>query len=381
LIGNHFISSRGSHGYEIEVDEIMSKGFSEKKKLYQRVVIPLRKSLRFHFIFETSRFIKRRSETLHVSIEGYDLDIIIHGSHTEKPFLIIDSRQKISHDLFSDYAFSCLVALGYMTGRFVQDEGMYFSYTTKDMREHCAFKYLGLRDSIYSIFHPVNTNPYGFSMRGPKADKLRNSMEVLSSEQFSAFCTLTHQETNFRATLIILQEAVKQSIFSFAITMAVVLESLTNIYAENTPDDFIIVKKPKVSKKILKELRAVVSANKDELGELEGKVLEKINQLNQSPNIVKLAKPFEMLGFALNEQDKRIIERRNDLLHGRLNLDYQNNDTGADREMYLIATKLYTLINVLILKRVGYSGYIVNWPVYNKHVHKVNLKEELFRRI
>lgn len=381
LIGSHHIFSRGSHGYEIKVGEIMAKGFSEKRKLYQRVVIPLRKSITFHFIFETSRAIKHRTETLHVSIEGFDLDIMVHGGHTENPFLIIDSRQKIGHGLFSDYAFSCLVSLGYMTGRFVQNEAMYFSYATKDMKEHCAFKYLGLRDSIYSIFHPTYTNPYGFNMEETKAEKLRRSMQVLSAKQFSDLCTLTHQETNFRATLIILQEGFKQSIFSFAITMAVVLESLTNIYVQNNPNDFIIVREPKVSRKILKELRTVVSANKAELGELEAKVLEKVNQINQVSNKVKLTKPFEMVGFALNEWDEKIIQRRNDLLHGRLKLDYQSDDEGADREMYLIATKLYTLINILILKRVGYSGYIVNWPVYNKHVHKVNLKEELFRRI
>jgi hypothetical protein len=87
-----------------------------------------------------------------------------------------------------------------------------------------------------------------------------------------------------------------------------------------------------------------------------------------------------MLGFILNEDDVNVIERRNDLLHGRLSLDETDIDK-ADRELYLIATKLYTLINVLILKQIGYSGYIVNWPVYNKHVHKKKLKEEVFRQI
>lgn len=109
--------------------------------------------------------------------------------------------------------------------------------------------------------------------------------------------------------------------------------------------------------------------------------MESINQINQIPNIVKLTKPFEMLGFELNEDDKMVIKRRNDLLHGRLSLNHGADTDAADREMYFIASKLYTLINVLILKQINFSGYIVNWPVHNRHIHKRELKEDIFRKI
>jgi hypothetical protein len=71
-----------------------------------------------------------------------------------------------------------------------------------------------------------------------------------------------------------------------------------------------------------------------------------VNQINQVSNKIKLSQPFELLGFDLNADDLRMIERRNDLLHGRLSLNYDDDIEKEDSELYLIATKLYTLVNV-----------------------------------
>lgn len=371
-------------GFEAEVGVIKSKEFSEKKKQYQRLIIPVKKKISFFFIIEDRTF---ETPTLHsrgcvrANFENYFIDIFPYTDKEKKDFLILDCPVKISHDEFGDAAFACLVTLGYLTGKLTQNEGVYFSYSKKEMIIPTALKFSSFRPSINSMHHPVSSNPYGFKVRGRKGDRLNKKMNPISEIEFSKLCQLVFNKTDLRAALLLLMEVLKESIFTMAAGMAVILETLTNLYAKENPDYFIYVKQPKISSAILKELRFVITNHKAEIGDVTEKLIDKVNQINQVSNKIKLSKPFELLGFILNEDDKRIIERRNDLLHGRLSLNYDDDIEKADSELYLIATKLYTLVNVLILKQIGFSGYIINWPVYNKHVHKQKLKEEVFRMI
>jgi hypothetical protein len=249
------------------------------------------------------------------------------------------------------------------------------------MNDPIALKFSSFRPSINSIHYPVDSNPYGFKVKGKKGDRLYKKMKPISEIEFSKLCQQVYTKPDLRAALLLLMEVLKESIFTMAAGMAVILETLTNLFAKENPEYFVYVKQPKVSTAILKELRSVITNNKEVIGDSAERLIEKINQINQVSNKIKLTKPFEMLGFELNEDDKKVIERRNDLLHGRLSLDYGEDIDKADNELYFIATKLYTLINVLLLKQVGFSGYIINWPVYNKQVHKMKLKEDVFRKI
>jgi hypothetical protein len=379
-----FTTNSFRDGFEAEVGVIKSKEFSEKKKQYQRLIIPVKKKVSFFFIIEDRIF---ETPTLHsrgcvrANFENYYFDIFPYSDKEKNDFLIIDCPVKICHDEFGDAAFACLVTLGYLTGKLTQNEGVYFSYSKKEMITPIALKFSSFRPSISSIQHPVYSNPYGFKVRGIKGDRLNKKMNPISEIEFSKLCQQVFNKTDLRAALLLLMEVLRESIFTMAAGMAVILETLTNLYSKENPDYFVYIKQPKVSKAILNELRLVVNNHKEQLGELTEKIIDGINRINQVPNAIKLIKPFELLGFELNETDKKVISRRNDLLHGRLSLDYTDDIEKADSELYLIATKLYTLINVLILKQIGFSGYIINWPVYNKHVHKQKLKEEVFRMI
>jgi hypothetical protein len=380
-----FTTNLFANGFEAEIGVIKSKNFSEKRKQYHRLIIPLKKKTSFFFILEDRTF---ETTTMHsrgcirANFLNLYLDIFNYADKEKNNFLIIDCPLKVSHADFSDTAFACLVALGYLTGKLIQNEGVYFSYTKKEMIIPAALQFCSLRPSIDSLHHPVNSNPYGFNVKGRKGDKLYKKMKPVSELEFSKLCQQVYYKTDLRAALLLLMEVLKESIFTMAAGMAVILETLTNLFAKENPDYFIHIKQPKVSSVILDELRSVITKHENTIGgEATTKLIELINQINQVSNKTKLTKPFEIMGFELNADDIHVIERRNDLLHGRLSLNHDNNIEKADNELYLIATKLYTLINVLTLKQIGFSGYIINWPVYNKRVHKIKLNEEVFRKI
>lgn len=85
--------------------------------------------------------------------------------------------------------------------------------------------------------------------------------------------------------------------------------------------------------------------------------------LNRPTNNQKLMQPFEALGIELTEPQRKAIKRRNKLLHqGRL-LDPEvvAADPESWREAYAVEMHLYTAINLLLLKRMGYSGPVIDW--------------------
>jgi hypothetical protein len=379
-----FVNRLTGVGFEVQVGIIRDKKFSDKNKQYQRLIIPCEKEISFfniieEKIYETKSF--RNRGCVSTNFKNFSLDIYCYTELKDTLFLVIDCSSKISHNEFSDAAFASLVTLGYLTGKLVQNEGFYFTYPDIEMEVPAYFKFISLRPSINSIFHPVNSNPYSFGQKGKKGDALYKKLKPISTFEFSNLCQLVLQKHDLRAALLLMMEVLKGSIFTMATGMVVILETLTHIYSESIPKTSNRFKEPKLSSTILNKLRFVISEHSEELGDAEKKFLKKIDQLNQVPNTTKLSKTFEDLGFTLNEEDKKVIARRNDLLHGRLTLDYGDDFDSADREMYLIATKIYTLVNILILKQVEYSGYMVNWPVYNKHVHKIKLNENVFRKI
>lgn len=370
--------------FEAQVSVIKSKEFSERKKLFHRLIIPVKKKISFFSIIQDTTFETPESHSrgcLRANFKSYNLDIFSYTSKEKTNFLVLDCSTKIGHSLFSEAAFACLVTLGYLTGKLVQNEGVYFTYSKQEMDTPISLMFSSFRPSINSLYYPVNANPYSFKLKGKKAESLHKKMKPLSEIEFSKLCQQVYNKHDLRASLLLLMEVLKGSIFTMATGMAVILESLTNQYAKENPEYFIYVKPQKISSAILQDLRSVIIKHGDEIGESAKHFINRINQLNQVSNKTRLTKPFELLGFNLNIDDVRMIERRNDLLHGRLSLNFDNDIEKADNELYLIATKLYTLINILILKQIGFSGYIINWPVFSEQVHKQKLNEDLFRKI
>lgn len=377
-----FLERSSSSG---SIHSICSINYERRRvKRYHRLIIPLRKSISFFFQIEHHEFSTldyTSIECIRVNYETFYLDVFLYKNDDKKKFIILDCPSKLNEEDFSEVAFSTLVTLGYVLGKFPQDEGYYFAYDRKEMKDVVEFKFSGLRPSVSSIYHPVNSNPYGFRVRGKKGEYLMRKLKPISSIQFSTLCRRVHAKPELRAALLLSIEASASSLLIMSTSMAVILESLTELYASENPNNFFIVKKGKLSGSILKAIRQTVESHASELGEFKGLFLNKVNLLNQVPNRSKLILPFQLLQIKLNDDDMYVIEKRNNLLHGNLDVGLKGDIDLSDKELHFIASKLYTLNSKLILKQAGYDGYIVNWPVHNKHVHGKKLAEEVFRLI
>ena len=119
------------------------------------------------------------------------------------------------------------------------------------------------------------------------------------------------------------------------------------------------------------------------------KLKRRLNGLNNPinnrhlTNKEKLTKPFEQLGIKLSLHDIKIIEHRNDLLHGNISLqkNEKQNDENINLYMAYVSAKLFTLISKLILKNIGYNGYIYNNAKHIEKHLKISTEDEYFEKI
>ena len=114
---------------------------------------------------------------------------------------------------------------------------------------------------------------------------------------------------------------------------------------------------------------------------LEGR----INQINQVTNRERLKMPFKILNIELLEEDIKVINSRNDFLHGRVpnyrNIEGIRSIDSKDKDLYYASVRLYTLLNMLILKYVGYDNYVLNFSKIFENGTTYKVDEGFYRKV
>lgn len=143
--------------------------------------------------------------------------------------------------------------------------------------------------------------------------------------------------------------------------LSVALESLTAHLQKTGLLDSVTLLPEEAWGALKTQLLEAVEAVSGELSEGQRRAIRnRIDGLNRATNSQKLKLPFESLGVNIDGDEKRAIDRRNKLLHqGRL-LDPK---TVADkwRDAYKVEMHMYTAINKLLLKYLGYEGPVIDW--------------------
>lgn len=361
-------------------------GFNRLDNYYFRLIIPVKKKVDFHyyispFLYETKKH--RSSECIRVSYEKLDLDLYLYNDkEKETNYLIIDSLTQLSFEQFSEYCFSTLVSYGYVTGKLPQDEGYFFAYDKSDLKQPKHIHYTEFRDSLLSMYSPIYGNAYGYIRERKLAEKIYPTLRTLSLKEFSKLCQWTHNSIDFSSILLLIIEATTSSLLVMPSGLSVALEGLTDLIVKENEDKVAPIKDKKLAKKIRGELTNVIDDNSVNLDKEGQQILKiKIENINQLTNRGKLSKPFELLKFTLTKEDIKAIDHRNDFLHGRITLAFGDDTNNANKEIYYIALRLYTLLAVLILKSIGYDNKIVNYPKIHETVYKKKLAEPHFRQV
>lgn len=235
---------------------------------------------------------------------------------------------------------------------------------------------------MFSSYSPIYGNAFGYIRDKKIAKETHKKLRALTLKEFSALCKWAFSSIDFSSILLLIIEASTSSLLVMPSGFSVALEGLTDLIVKEKEEKVAPIKDKKLAGKIRSEFRSIIDSHSKSL-DLEGQQIlkSKIDNINQLTNRGKLTKPFELLKFKLTTEDIKAIEHRNDFLHGRIALGFNDEVKVANQEVYYISLRLYTLLAILILKSVGYDNRIVNYPKIHENVYKKKLSEEHFRQI
>lgn len=345
----------------------------------------------YRFQLETIRYSDSEkmysAQCVRINIEDLQLDVLQIKQKNEGCY-VIEAFQDMAFDDFANYCYAIQQALGFVMGYMPGGEIFYFA-NNKD------YYYTNhVRPAMTSLYYPIHTNPYHFiQFQKTSAENYLNKLNVMSAKCFSKLVSLIYSNERFSSvvTMMIESESIR-SLLLIPSIYAIILESLSKIVCIQIVEGKNPIKKKEVFQKILKKMEEVIDSystefrSDDDILKLRRRLSElnkPIKNMKQLSNTEKLIQPFEQLAIDLTPEDIAMIEHRNDLLHGNTHLADSTRTETCDINNYMMyaSGKLYTLISSLILKYVGYSGYIINHAkAYEKHCN-ITTKEDYYKYI
>lgn len=359
----------------------------KKEKAFNRFIIPIGSSQLAYYL-KASMY--RDESGIHsfgrivINIEGEKITIY-EKLKNKKYYFIIDSKNKIEFEKFADICYSFMVGFGFLSANFIQNEAYYFKSDNADFDAIIDFSYSQLRPSIdsHGTCNPIYSNPYGYTRDETTIDKVGKKLDVFDDKLFSDLCTKIHKQEDYAILILLILEANASSLILRPAGYAVALEKITNIIVEENKGLKPIPNK-ELSKKFRQELLCVLEKYKDDINKVGNEdsvtILGKnVDKINSPTNRDKLLKPFEILKISISKEDEEAIDNRNNFLHGRKIQTDENTEDYV--KIFEITLRLNSLLNKLILKHIGYSGYIINHLKHNEKSFKYPITSELFEKI
>lgn len=384
-IKNNEVQFIGAYSFKYLTNHLSFETFTSKF----RCLIPVEKSELNTFHSQLETVLYSDSSTTHfydcirINVNNIQFDIIqLKGE--DIGFYIIDAHEEMTFDIFADYCYSIQQSLGFIMGYMPGGNLFYFS-------ENMDFYYTNwTRPTMKSFYYPIHTNPYHFiQFEDTSVETYINKLSVLPIRCFSKLIETIHNNDLFSSIIVMMLEGeslksllVKPSIYSVA------LEGLSKIISLPETGLKYPIGNNILFGEILKEINNIIDSHSSEYGEdddiikLKNRLSGLNNPINKShlTNEEKLIQPFIQLGIKLNSRDINMIQHRNDLLHGNIHLSNDIRQSTEDINDYLAyaSAKLYTLVSTLIIKYIGYNGYLVNHAKSFEKYININSDEEYY---
>lgn len=404
--GKHFLLNNISYDFDNELKLLngtinsfgnaSAQDFFEK---YLRLIIPINRKLKIINDYQCCGFVVDYKQKLGL----IDLEInektfhFFEVKYGEKDYLVIDCLDKYTLTEFQNCCQTILLTYGFLSGDFHSDEGYYLGFEESLMDIPKCILYHTFSESQYNLSAAFTTNAYfgldlenikrdekGFIDEETRKEQFKDIM-FFSSSVFSKICQTSIDNEKILRSLLLL-------IFNQASTLEmkipiqyVALEALTaaivskgNLELKPIPDNDAA---NGLIAKLKAEVDIFLNENKIETenNELIPPLYKRLENLNAPTNTDKLSKPFLEVGYTISDEEKKIIKLRDTFLHGSTKTfgSFDEDFKG----LFYISLKLHFLICVLLLKKAGFEGRIINYPKLYEYITEKYIEEEVLRKI
>lgn len=288
-------------------------------------------------------------------------------SASDSQYMMFKSQNEIDHDKFKRIVDSVRVAIGFLSGLYIGDNVYYFACNINQGIKGLTYKYMNLQESVISKYPILDYSFY----RDITEEEL-----ILTSSQFNKLVELIYINDNIMRAAMLITNAGTLSGVSKGTLASVALETMTSVVMSEQKAENIVEDK-KVYRQLEYELKKGLKKIKSSVLQERYTILEnKLQQINYMPNSNKLEKPFELMDVILDDEEKDIIKCRNKFLHGVLPSLKKFKFLNEEESVFLFSNKLAMLSAMLILRKIGYEGRVIDWGTTEVMKKRMILRRE-----
>lgn len=338
------------------------------KKAYYRYVTPVSEvsdcCLRD---FET-KYYRVGSEVVCSGIE-FDIYSSRYFLYTKRgqpdTYLIIDSESEVDRAEFDRAVTAILFAFGFFTTHIYLDDSFVFSSSDRSFESRYSMEYVSIRETINGRYPVFTTNAY--SVMRPSEDSVamvnkywNGKIPPVSSAVLSAMARCLYDSDLLINAVTAVTDGGNAGPEVQGMIFSGVMEMLAVYVGSSTVSPIDTTRWKTVHTALIKAVDDSALDDREKAF-LKDKRLPYLNSLTNNDS---LAAPFASYGVHLTDDDLEAIGKRNSFLHGRY---YPRSDIKSTDKLLYHCKRLHQLCVILLLKIVGFNGYIIDNPAFPLH--------------
>ena len=363
---------------KIRINQLAGSDFLKSEESYFRCMIPIG-SVDWNRDIQTFIAYFRNSWTSGL-IELKNGDTLLHVypcSDGDKKYMVVESLSFTTMKQMMENVYFVSLTLGFITGNIHLGKCYLFSSSESEYGENVEMAYHTMRPSSETSMRIFTTNMYyvrealkagkvNLQDKSPLYDtegKLQNHLQDWIQPDIlqSLFSLICDDEKISRAVVTIIESANFPLEYQAGVR-AIVLETLARSVTgpKPIPDDGLWNELKKGMEEVVKRFTNNEAGEQQISDESLNVLRKKINSMNNPTNADSLARPLEEAGYGLSVNDKDSLKMRNTLLHGGLvkgSVEKQSSD------LFYLSLMLHKFACIIILKKAGFVGYILNNPI------------------
>ena len=362
----------------IRINRLAGSTFAKEDKAYFRCLIPIgsvdwNRDVRTYAVFIKNGWILGLLELK----DGSTLLHVYPCNDGDKKYMVVESLTATTCQKMAEYVYSVALTLGFITGTIHLGKCYEFSSSEPEFDANVAMAYHTMRPSSDTGMKIFTTNMYYVRetlksamvqlqdktpLYNEKGEFQEHLQDWLQPDQMQRLFALIHDDAKVARAVVTIIESANFPLEYQASVRAIVLETLAHSVPGPKP-----ISDDKLWNQMKIDFEAVVAkyANSEsgerQISDGSLNILgKKINTMNNPTNADSLTRPLEKADYDLKPNDKDALKMRNTFLHGGLVKGSVEKQT---HEIFYLSLMLHKLACIIILKRAGFSGYILNNPV------------------
>lgn len=372
---NHFRLTDSLFNKKFQASIYESKNFSDSGTFYHQLLSEIKSSFYIDFLKGNKRDFK-----VFLNNSGFRISETSSGKNN---YLVIESLSKITFEEFKHSSNSILFSIGFIKGQYVREEQLFFQSQSDDWVNITGF-YVRTSSKSMLLEKPFSKQPKEYSnfIEDENFD-FDSKSTTIDEKELEKITLLLNSNGRFFTAISILFDSFRNSLITRPSILFVVLETVIEEISKMVqPKKIEAIKIKDGAKKVLEKYKLKIEEKDyDYLVNAINEIDKKLSQNNK-----KIESVFELLNLELSIEEKKVIGKRNKFFHGKIidtQISINNEDEYVilEKEYLYLSYRLYNLISKLLLKYIGFEGYLVNHAKLREKYYNKNLEEEYFIKI